>query len=344
MTTVRIATGFVGFLVILAHASPWVIPATAAHAAAVWVAGLLAILALRRSEAGVRLRVPLAAIAGILTLLTLVPLLRGPRSAWTATGPELTVVSYNLLFKGSDVEKTLALLREHPADVLLLQEITPAWARRLKAANLGGHRFIASHRGTHGMAIIARVPLTQQTTWDNRVGNTIAQCATLELAAPVDVCHVHLAAPAGALYETTVPKMLAAYEGNANQRAEEWEMLATAFEERNTMIVGGDFNTPPGEPLMRRIRRRWVDVGGEGQLFPGATFPKLNAGIKTGDLSGASLRDLGRSLLRRVAPATGPLVRIDYVLASPEVQVQHAQRLWGGGSDHYAVRAELRLP
>jgi endonuclease/exonuclease/phosphatase (EEP) superfamily protein YafD len=61
----------------------------------------------------------------------------------------------------------LEWLRTNPADVVVLQEVTPAWQRTL-AATLDEyeHRFLLARRDPYGIGVLSRVPLEHTRTVD----------------------------------------------------------------------------------------------------------------------------------------------------------------------------------
>jgi len=246
----------------------------------------------------------------------------------------ITVVTYNVLFRGGDEASTIAAIRAQDADVIFLQEITPDWVARVRG--LGPHHTIAPHRGTHGLAVVARHPLTRARTWPNRDGRDIAQCVDVALpGGPVGMCHVHLASPSGALTQTRNPlDALAALERNAVRRRRQWTELEAAMQASHApVVVAGDFNTLPSERLLVDARTRWVDAARERAGFRAAsTWPRLAASAHRPPWP---LNRLG---------AAGPWFRIDYVLVDPALGIAEAARVPGGGSDHFAVRATVTLP
>ena len=265
------------------------------------------------------------------------------RAASDASGAEFTVVSHNVLFRGGDRTRTLRLLAEQQADVLLLQEVTSGWTKRL--ASLAPHRVVAPHNGTHGLAILSRYPLSRERRFVNDQGRLIGQCVEVGIGKGVDVCHVHLASPSGAITQTPrtwgVP---AALEDNAQLRRRQWTRLEQQIRERHDpIVIAGDFNSLPSEGLLVDARRRWVDAARHHAWLSAApTWPRLAASAHQLPWPLDHLADLPWPL-HELAP-TGPWFRIDYVLCAPRVAILEASRLRGGGSDHLAVRAALRLP
>ncbi len=259
----------------------------------------------------------------------------GARPAEVPQGTELTVVTYNVLFHGGDVQATVDLLAEQDADVIFLQEVTPEWTAHLVA--LAPHRVVAAASGSQGLAVLSRFPLSRSRLWFSERERMVGQCVDVAVAGrpPVGVCHVHLTSPSWALETSrslsgTVP----ALEGNARLRRAQWARLeAEMGESHDPIVIGGDFNTLPTERVLVDARRRWVDAARDHAWFGAApTWPQV-----------AALDHRPPWLLGRLASG-GPWFRIDYLLCHPSVAIREASRRPGGGSDHLPVRATLTLP
>ncbi|MEO0605648.1 MAG: endonuclease/exonuclease/phosphatase family protein [Myxococcota bacterium] len=252
----------------------------------------------------------------------------------SAGGPEITVVSYNVLFEGGDPRATVRLLADQDADVLFLQEITPAWAKAV--VDLAPHRILADHKGTQGLAVLSRYPLSRPRLWHDDGGRILGQCVDATIDGTTHgLCHVHLASPSWAIVTSDGPlQRLSRLEGNARRRARQWRRLEAEMQEHYApRIIAGDFNTLPTESFLREARRRWVDATrSRAWLRAGATWPQV-----------AAIHHRPPWLLGQLA-AGGPWFRIDYLLCSPSVEVREARRRRGGGSDHLPVRATLALP
>jgi endonuclease/exonuclease/phosphatase (EEP) superfamily protein YafD len=234
----------------------------------------------------------------------------------------VALLSYNLLFN-SRSERSLALLDRYTADVICLQEVTPSWAKRLDVA-LGAshpHRAVEPRYGAYGLAIYSRLPLARPTVV--REGARVAgQCVVLTLAqSETALCNVHLSSPAGVVGRGV--HWLRGFDANARVRAQQWarlrEHVARTYPSARQLIVAGDFNTLEAEPLYRTLRESLVDAFasvGEGR---GATFPTEPS-----------------------SPV--PLVRIDYVFASPQLAPLSATVLPPAGSDHLGLLVTLAVP
>jgi endonuclease/exonuclease/phosphatase (EEP) superfamily protein YafD len=270
-------------------------------------------------------------VAAIACLAVLCPGLalsaaRAANAVSPADAPEESAVfellSYNLLFS-SRSDRSLAQLRETAADVLCLQEVNPAWAARLERDLAGRfpHRAVEPRPGAYGVAIYSRLPVRSPTLL--RDGRRLAgQCVSIAPGGLETVlCNVHLSSPAGIVERGR--RWLRGFDANARVRAAQWALLrahvARAYPGVRRLVVAGDFNTLDTEPLYREIGGTLVDAFAAAGRGRGATFPT-----------------------EPTAPF--PLVRIDYVFASPELVPRAAEVLPPGGSDHRGLRVAYAVP
>lgn len=110
------------------------------------------------------LRRPVLAVAALaLALPHVTPLLQGmhPAMAATTCGPvALRVITANLRYGNHEHGRFLEWLNSHPADVVLLQEVTAAWAGALQqTAAEYPNRGIMAREDPYGMAVLSRWPL-----------------------------------------------------------------------------------------------------------------------------------------------------------------------------------------
>jgi endonuclease/exonuclease/phosphatase (EEP) superfamily protein YafD len=299
--------------------------ASVAHGLLLVPSMLLAIALLYRAVRA-RRRLAMAASLAVLFPALALSAVRALREARPAEPPPsagaLSLVSYNLLFS-SRLEGSLALLKRTRADVICLQEVTPASAKRLDAA-LGEshpHRALEPRHGAYGLAVFSRVPLARPTVV--REGRRVAgQCVALALyGAETALCNVHLSSPAGVVERGS--RWFRGFDANARVRARQWALLrdhvARTYPQARHLIVAGDFNTLDSEPLYRTIRGSLVDAFAAAGEGPGATFPT-----------------------EPVSPV--PLIRIDYLFASPALVPLSAEVLPQAGSDHRALKVTLAVP
>lgn len=296
--------------------------ASVAHGLLVGPASIVAAVVLVRAVRA-RRRLAIAASLGVLCpalALSAVRALREarPRPASPAAG-RIALVSQNLLFTARQ-DGLVALLQKTPADLLCLQEVTPAWARRLDAALGGSHPFraVEPRHGAYGLAIYSRLPLERPTLV--REGRRVAgQCVAIRLdGVETALCNVHLSSPAGIVHRGA--KWVSGFDANARVRGAQWRLLrahvARAYPSARGLVVAGDFNTLETEPLYRTIRSELVDAFEQAGAGRGGTFPT-----------------------EPTSPV--PLVRIDYVFASPGLTPVAAEVLPQAGSDHRGLRVTL---
>ncbi len=104
-----------------------------------------------------------AALAGCGYLAVLAPLVfAGSGPAPAAGGPQLTIVSANMLFRNDRIDDAADRLRALDADVLALSEVTPEIAARLAQHPLARdypHRIDAPARAASGLMVWSRTPL-----------------------------------------------------------------------------------------------------------------------------------------------------------------------------------------
>jgi endonuclease/exonuclease/phosphatase (EEP) superfamily protein YafD len=101
-------------------------------------------------------------------VLQAVPLLLVQRSLATASppgdcsGPEITVASVNLQFDNFAYDRAIEWLRRNPADVVLLQEVTPGWADAFARAGLPyPYASVSPREDPYGIALLSRWPIAE---------------------------------------------------------------------------------------------------------------------------------------------------------------------------------------
>lgn len=229
---------------------------------------------------------------------------------------ELTVVSYNMKSarssRGFRLDQIAREIAGWGPDVVLLQEVDknrhvtrnidmPAWL----GARLGmNHAFganVSYGGGQYGTAVLSRYPIlsTRNVHLPNRPGmqqRGLLNAQLLVDGVPLSVYDTHLqnrSQPMRMEQIRAINRILAA------------DPIAK--------VLGGDFNSHPGSPVMvtarQMMRDTWESVG----AGPGFTHP-----------------------------AVGPRGRIDYLLHAGTIEALSADVLMTG-SDHRAVRATYRV-
>ncbi|MEU0765374.1 endonuclease/exonuclease/phosphatase family protein, partial [Streptomyces microflavus] len=151
-------------------------------------------LALRRRWPAVAAAVAALALVGAVAPRAL------PTGQPTVDGPELRLLTANLLKGGADAATLVELVRRHRVDVLTVQEFTPAARDALDRAGLAGllpHRQLNPEVGTTGSGLYARFPLSDG-GFRRNAGFAFTQAyATVAVpdAPPLRVESAHPAAP-----------------------------------------------------------------------------------------------------------------------------------------------------
>lgn len=263
-----------------------------------------ALLAARRAWAGPAV----AALLAILAMVVLVPCYvadnHGPPG-----GPTLTVLQANLGVGAADPGKLVAQIDAQHADVLTVDELTPAELGRLTASGLS-HRLpyhlTAPYPGGAGTGIWSRYPLTATGRDDRFSFELLTARIRPPGAATTELIAVHLLPP------WPYPAGTWLHEMHRLHR------LLTAQPATLPVIVSGDFNATLDHPQFRSLLAGGyhdaADQAGAG-LLP--TYPT-----------------------DRIIP---PLLALDHVLVRTATATA-VRTLALPGSDHRALLARLALP
>lgn len=204
----------------------------------------VAVAALTRTLPALAAAVAVAAVFGVIVL---------PRAVGGgqphAVGPELRILTANLRFGQAGDASLVDLVRRTGADVLSVQEFTPAAADRLDAAGIERvlpYRVIDPRGGPEGSGLYARYPLTEL---PGRGPTTFAMVnATLDVpdAGPVRLTAAHPPAPLGP---------------DAARWRHDIREIPPPTPHGEVGIVAGDFNaTLDHEPLRRLIEKGFTDA------------------------------------------------------------------------------------
>ena len=117
--------------------------------------------------ASVGLRKPwMIGLALLAIVLQAAPLLLVQRSHASAAppancaGPEITVATVNLQFDNVEHGRAIQWLQQNPADIVLLQEVTPAWADAFAQVDLPyPYASVATREDPYGIALLSRWPI-----------------------------------------------------------------------------------------------------------------------------------------------------------------------------------------
>ena len=283
-------------------------------AAALALIGAVLILATSVPQRRLLVRVLGPALVPVLVLVQMTaPTLAGavlPERA--SSGHGFSVLAQNLLFENEEPGRTLDVVLERQADVLVLTEFTVTFGqlleRRPDAAEIA-ERYPYQWRHPEGMgrglAVLSSLP--------------IERIVPVPLSAPAVVATLRGGEERVDLY--AVHPMAPSDRWGLLQWQHDYRVLTADAEDAGPEVVmAGDFNATSGHRAFRRLLsagdlRDAHDVGGGGLV---GTWP--------------------------VGWPIPPLMRLDHVLVGEGIGVERFELLEATSSDHLGVEAWLRVP
>ena len=254
-----------------------------------------------------------AVLAAVLASLV-VPRAMADDAGLRRPGPTVRVVTANLLLGGADPVTLVGIVRDHRADVLAVQELTPAGAAALDDAGLGTllpYRAAYPAPGSQGSALYSRYPLKNIGVRQMPAQHLQAYGTLLVPGArPVLVESAHPCAPSD--------------PGSTDQWAREIALQPRATPSGPARILLGDFNSTLDHEGLRRL--------------VGSGYTDAASAVGAGLRPTWSATDLGR--LGHLLPP----VTIDHVLVDRRIGVRTVAVHPLPRSDHRAVYADLVLP
>lgn len=231
----------------------------------------------------------------------------------TPTGPQVRVLTCNVNWGGPKRERTLDAIRRAGADVVCLQETSPAWERFLRprlAARYPHARF--RHHGlAGGHAVFSRWPVAELDAMRPPGGffpGWLLEAHTP--IGPVQVLCVHLRPPCDERGRFGIRP----YYWTKKVRLKEIQELFARLRPGLPTLILGDFNEKDNGPTLR-----WLGEQG------------FTDALREFDRSTPTWRwRYGLITLRG---------RLDHILCSRELRALEARVLRQGGSDHYPLLA-----
>jgi len=221
------------------------------------------------------------------------------------TGPTFTVVTANLHLSNRDQQPFIAWLSTQSVDLVVVQEVTPAWVQTLEALPDLPHRHVLARDDPYGVAVLSRRPYLRTESVD-LVGDGLPSVdgSVVVAGTPVRFLALHTHWP-------LLPGLARARDAALEAAASRAAGAATP------VVLLGDLNLTAESPAFGRLLRE----GGLRDALGGALWqPTWMAGL-------------------------WPIaLRIDHVLVSPQWCVEHVEVGPAIGSDHRPVLARLRLP
>ncbi len=250
-----------------------------------------------------RFRLALVAlIAGITGIVTTIPT-HNPLEK-RASGVELSIVSFNLLYNNGKKQKTIDMLLETNADILNLMETSREWAPFLDQLkeNWPFQRFCPSLNRVGGITIFSRYPMVEGVKYCKEDGSLSIAAIELE-DEDIVIGAVHLNWPWPWKNSTQIEEMR--------------EILESVPQ---PAIFTGDFNSASWTENLSRFAR-----------YGGLIHDRTVAGSW-----------ILQGLPVNFAPFVG--LRIDHVLHKGELKLRELAMLNASGSDHLPLQALFVIP
>lgn len=225
--------------------------------------------------------------------------------AAAAAAPHLRVVSANVNYENRRHRAVLAELVRTDADVILLQEVTPAWRTAIERSPLVRrypYRVVRTRADAGGQAVLSRLPLAQVVV--HRTGGWPVITARVRVGGrTVHLVDVHPAAPLTSF---------------AFSRRQQDAITAFVRALPRPRLVAGDFNASPYNEWYGRMLELGLREAHEAVGRPWATtWPN------------------GEKLL--------PPLRLDHVFADASLVPLAAREGRGAGSDHRPIVVDVAV-
>jgi len=234
---------------------------------------------------------------------------RHPRAP---TGPSLRVMSYNVNFGLAGDRATLEAIALGQADLVLLQETTPAWESVLRRRLGRRYPYMAfSHSGgAGGLAVLSRSPFRQGKHVASEKGWFPAwRVVVSSPLGPLQVLLVHLRPPV-----SDGGSWVSGYFTTRGFRRDEIAYFAKVLDPSLPTLVAGDFNEDEGGRAVRYLEQRGLR----------SVLPQFRPGAVTW----------------RWDTSVGRITHtLDHIIYGPRLDPLRADVLQAGRSDHLPVVA-----
>ena len=235
-------------------------------------------------------------------------------------------LTYNIHAESVQLEPLLEVIRAADADIVALQEVSPAMAEALAEQLRVEYPYQALHPNTEdpiwGQGVLSRYPILEDEYWHISLGH---QRVKLEVnGRPLVLYNTHPVHPfrirEGQLFDM-----------QPHQREVD-EVLRRAALDSGSVIIAGDLNMTDQADDYRRMTQHFRDTYREEGWGLGFTFP---------DFSQKDALPFDASLFTAIGR---PVARIDFIFHNDDLQAI-STRVWptSGGSDHRPVVAEFAI-
>jgi vancomycin resistance protein VanJ len=236
---------------------------------------------------------------------------RAPPEPELARAPGLRVLTYNVYFGNQDMAATAAVIREAGADVVALQETTPAIADALRRALADLYPHMEFHVGPlgNGPGVLARTVPRDARYVPSAAGMNGFWIGTFTVGGrDLQVANVHLHPSEFVGWNPL--RATAAYDRAEQVRGAQVDELRARLTPDVPTVLLGDLNSLPRSPTLTRL----ADLG-------------WTASAADDDAPTYEIRGIG--------------FRIDHVLVPPAIECANPLVRRAGPSDHFPLAATL---
>lgn len=235
---------------------------------------------------------------------------------------EINIMSYNVFFKNKMKSQCTDLILANNPDILLLQEITPAWADFLnqKLNKKYPYRKTLPLKGTHGIGIYSKYKITKNQFLNNNYKKPFAQIADIVIDGKTYLfINTHLASPAVAVENQD--QFIPLYLENHKTRKAQVKRLNSNLQTTNKNYAGqfliGDLNTMQIEPITKLLKYSWTSTNSNWLRWKNLNFPHSSK--------------------------VPPVMCLDYIYGHGAINFKDFKVIPGGSSDHLAVTTIVEL-
>ncbi len=255
-----------------------------------------------------------------------------PKSPPVQTGTTLKVLTSNVWGHNHTLDEVENWVREVDADIVMLQEISPAYSQEHIPGLMDSYPYTASQTGGTrwgNNTTLSRYPMLEVEEIDLGLSDELNLVRTVLNVSgqPVAVYNVHLVWPGGSPrlslpVDNVYLNILLGFNDSVRNRQVE-NLLRYLENEPYPYIVAGDFNTSDHTATYQQMAAQMHDSFIEAGSGQGKSWPV--------------------SASRGLPGFIPPLVRIDYIWHSADIQAVQAEIGPNIGSDHLPVLATLEL-
>jgi endonuclease/exonuclease/phosphatase (EEP) superfamily protein YafD len=167
--------------------------------------------------------------------------------------PHITVMTFNVNYGMSDDPATLDAIADASADVILLQETTPAWESviRTRLGELYPDITFKHHGGAGGLGVLSRLPVKSVEFLPAENWFPAAKVLLDTPLGPLQLLNVHLRPPI-----SDSGSVVSGYFATPPVREREIESFASSLDANIPTLIAGDFNEKDNGRAVRWLRER----------------------------------------------------------------------------------------